>query len=297
MKGFFKKISAVGLSFFMLSACSAWENENVTTIVTSESAVATETETTTETITTAETTTADTVSEITTETFAASSELDRSFEFNENFMSEEDKYINRPMFLGEPENTGAEVYVKFTGDDIEDNYVIIKHDGVCTEFQTPWMGRWCQPPQLFSGDYDGDGENEIAAVRYSAGGTMCRIHDLTVFDKTDGGYSCAEYDLSDFIMEKLTWEIKNDTSEIIFSLDGTELVYDTSEHFTQNITGVWLGDVIDFTVIGDDITAEYGVFVETEGNFIPDYYFNIAVDIELDDGLYVMSEPRLTDVE
>lgn len=303
MTEFFKKISAVGLSFFMLSACSAGENETVTTTMTSESAAVTETETSieTESTTTAETTTADTVSETTVETVAeASAESyvpDRNFEYTENFMSQEDKYINRPMFLGEPDNTGAEVYVKFTGDDAEDNYVIIKHDGGCDEIQTVWMGRWCLPPQLFSGDYDGDGENEIATVRYAAGGTLCRIFELTVFDKENGHYNCYFLNDYEFVENNVSWNINNETDEVTFSVCGEEYIYDISEKFPDGVNEIFMGNLNDYTIIDNEIFLSCGVCVENI-NGVPEYGFDIKFDVEYADGVFELSAPQfIEDVE
>ena len=303
----------------MLSACTANESETVTTTMTSESASVTETETSieTENTTTAETTAAEavseteaaTASETVTEASAESYEPDRNFEYTENFMSEEDKYINRPMFLGEPENTGAEVYVMFSDDVWEyydpfwdetretDSRVLIRHDGVTDIISAEWVERFREPFKLYSGDYDGDGEAEIAAVRYDTGGTICYVSYLTIFDKIDGHYKSYVFDQYGFISDNFSADIDMNTEKITFKVTGnSDYVYDTSGLFESKAEDISLGNLVDYTVDSDNISVTYGICIHLTESTLPEI-LNMNLDVNFKDGEFILSNAEYTEME
>lgn len=75
-----------------------------------------------------------------------------------------DEYLNRPMFLAQPEGSAAEIYLmrsdsewESDGGIMSDEYVIIRQDGIDDIIPAVWTGRG-GAFTVYAGDYDGDGE-------------------------------------------------------------------------------------------------------------------------------------------
>lgn len=322
-----KKLSAAVLCCVMLSSCFQEETENIPVINTAETIVETtdassltETESiestaqkSDETVTEAEiVTSSETIVETEQTADPETYEFDRSFVYDSAYSHEYESYLNRPMFVGEPENTGAEVYVMFTDEEWEhydafweepfksNNSIVIRHDGVTDVIPALWIERFGEAFKLHSGDYDGDGETEIAAVRYDTGGTMCMINELSVLKKTDGHYKSHVLDYgrhAEIMSDGLEVNIDDENNEIVFRIYDTEFSYDTSELFADGAGGVDLGSYVDNIVIGDEITVAYGVFIKHKENNFPEYCLNLVLDVDFKDGEFVLSDPRFVEVE
>ena len=214
------------LAAFALAACSAQPSEDTSapseSETISEASSETVSETTSETKSETEAETEEEISETeisesetaeeesTTEAPADELpyELDPEFTFPAdatNLYELMDTTVNKPMLAASPEGTGAELYVMYADEsrawtNVSDytydepteypssEYVIIAHDGIADEIQYNWSGRFGASPEIYSGDYDGDGVNEIASVNYVSGGTYCNINELVIYDLEDGHY-------------------------------------------------------------------------------------------------------------
>ncbi|MCH5350196.1 MAG: M56 family metallopeptidase, partial [Oscillospiraceae bacterium] len=65
--------------------------------------------------------------------------------------------------------------------------VIIEHDGITDAFMENWTSRMF-PAVAFCNDYDGDGENEIAACYYIGHGTGTSVFELVLYKKNERGH-------------------------------------------------------------------------------------------------------------
>lgn len=73
--------------------------------------------------------------------------------------------------------TGGE---KLTG---EEDTLILRQGDALTAFQLPWLNSRAILPQLWAGDYDGDGVGEVALVTYTGWGTGVSCWTLTMFER------------------------------------------------------------------------------------------------------------------
>ena len=313
-----KKAAAVVLISLMMSSCAeSGQREFTVTETVSESSVVsayTEPITAEEITETAEerTETETESAEFEDEAVSEKYEFDRSFVYDSLYCQDSELYINKPMFVGEPENTDAEVYVMFTddiwvhydafwGDTFEsDNIVIIRHGDVTDIIPAVWIERFGEAFKLYSGDYDGDGEIEIAAVRYDTGGTMCMINELTVFKKTDGHYKSFVLDYSqhsDIMSDEFTAYIDDQKGRITFKMHDTEFVYDISERFPNGAAMAGFLDYIDYTVMGNDITVTYDVFIKQSDDFMPEPCLNVVHRVEFKDGEFILSDAQFIEME
>lgn len=305
----FKRTAVIFFSILALSACAdketAEETVPYTTVTATETtAVLSETETSETETSETEETTSETEKDTT-----VSFEMDRNFVFTTDYReAAADEWLNRPMFLGEPENTGAEVYVMLSDDTWEyydpfwnetretGEKVIICHDGVTDILSAEWSQRFGDAFELYSGDYDKDGETEIAAVRYDSGGTVCSVSYLTVFDKTDGHYKSCVFDQYGFINENFSADIDNANSRIKFTLNGSEeYAYDTSS-FENEAEDVSLGSLIDYTVDSENITAVYGICIYFKGSALPEI-LDLKLNVNFRDGEFTLSDGQYTEME
>lgn len=66
--------------------------------------------------------------------------------------------------------------------------LILREGNQLTAYWLPWLGPAAIPPQLFSGDYDRDGEGELLILTYTGSGTGVSLWDLTLLERTGDGW-------------------------------------------------------------------------------------------------------------
>ncbi|MDE6595358.1 MAG: hypothetical protein K2K44_05045 [Oscillospiraceae bacterium] len=167
---------------------------------------------------------------------------------------------NQPCLIGEPlegvrfygVNAGEE---KSYTDDEYDQYIIVEHDGIADEFEGFWTERFGTAMSVYSGDFDGDGEDETAASRYSAGGTACAVNELSVYKIKDGHYQRFLFDENSFIDKYLTYEVDAENQIVSFSVEslGRTFSYDFSEDMPNGGCVVVFGLINKFEFDGGDI--------------------------------------------
>lgn len=312
------KNAAAVLCSFILSSCAAnVQQESMiteTTAASSEisivSAETAEISSVTETVSEIfSETAAETSAEVETEEASEFYEPDRSFVYDSAYSREYESYINRPMFVGEPENTGAEVYVMFTDEEWEyydafwedtlksNNSILIRHDGITDIIPAVWIERFGEAFKLYSGDYDGDGETEIAAVRYDTGGTMCYVSYLTIFDKVDGHYKSYVFDQYGFISDNFSANVDMNTEKITFKVTGnSDYIYDTAGLFESKAEDISLGSLVDYNVDSDNISVTYGIYIHLTDSALPEI-LNMNLNVSFKDGEFVLSDAEYTEME
>lgn len=290
-----KKIALVCVLLMLLTACGTAENAAETTAVTTSETTSETTVEITETTTeiTAETTTE--VTEITTETTTAeevTEPQDTGFTVSpsgyildpaniapeqcrrENGISE-----NTAYFLGAPmegvnlygvsgsEDKEYEEYLSGWGDSTSVQYIVAEHDGIADELPVRWIQRYGDPitaeNNMFCGDFDGDGETEVAISRCSITGTFCHVDELTIFKLTDGHYNSYTLNSDEMLEGMFSAEIdeSSKTVKVTAKTNGAEYTYDYSEAMPDGVNGIDYGSVVGYAVEGDKITAEVAVFM------------------------------------
>lgn len=233
-------------------------------------------------------------------------ELDPNTVFTKDFF-DNDSYINQPMFVSSPEGSEANVYVMLADESKQwecydymfsesyytTQYVIIEHDGVADKIPCRWAERFQDPFTVYSGDYDGDGEKEIASARYSTGGTLCCIYELSIFKIIDGHYQCFTIDNMDILDEYVSYEIDNENHRIEFTIKDAEssFIMDTSEYFDGEVKGVRYGDAVRYFVDGDDITMNSYLFLKVSDLVMPFSDLMLNMKVHFSDGEFTCSDP------
>ena len=220
---------------------------------------------------------------------------------------EDESYINQPMFVSRPEGSDSNVYVMLVDESSQwehyeymldkaiftSEYVIIEHDGVIDEIPCRWTERFREPFTVYSGDYDGDGETEIAVVRYAVGGIWCHIEELSVFKMSNGHYQCYTLDNMEILDKYISYKIDNESHTVEFTLSGLDsgFTVNTKDYFDEEVSLVRYGDAVEFYVDGDNITIGTCMFLYLSGLGMPFIAPDLDMKVNFADGEFTCSEP------
>lgn len=311
MKTMIGRILAVLFIIFCFSGCQknfgTGQAEQISGEIQQTTTIAEQTEQTTESPDTFETT----LSETETETSAEAEPTENTFytidpetAFTMDCYDDE-AYINLPMFVSHPEGSDANVYVMLADESkqwqfYEDmfyinypttEYVIIEHDGIVDEIPCKWATRFREPFEIYSGDYDGDGEIEIAAVRYSVGGTFCNVNQLSVFKLIDGHYQCYMLD-NHKIIECIAYGEMDENNTVEFTiknLNGPNVSFIMDINTPESFFGIpHCGDIIGYSVDRDKITVNVGILSMYD---TLDESAELTMTVNFSDGEFTFSEP------
>lgn len=226
--------------------------------------------------------------------------LDRSLVFEENYNAYWDninEQIGRPRLVSMLDD--ADVYVMAVqkaeveeGTDPLEWYVIISHNGVVDEITADWATRFGDVFDIYQGDYDNDGENEIATIRYVAGGTLCRIEELSVYKNIDGHYQRFSMSHDTMLDEHIEYTVDNDNHRLTVNFKGTDVTYemDTAELFPNGIESLYWYNVVTHTAENNTLTTTAQIFIQNDKNY-PDTNLHLTVDVDFENGEFAFSNP------
>lgn len=213
----------------------------------------------------------------------------------------------QPCLIGEPVegvrfygvNGGEERAYTYTqplfGESEYDQYTIIEHDGIADEFACLWTERFGSAMSLYYADFDGDGETEIASLRYGVGGTWCSIMELAVYKIKDGHYERFGFDLQAFNDEYITVDIDSEERVLTLSANGFDktFAYDFSEVVPPEMTEfeVNLVQINDFAFDGSEITY---IVTPLLGGYAPEMFADIWLKLKFSDGVFTCSDVEFT---
>lgn len=209
----------------------------------------------------------------------------------------------QPCLIGEPVegvmvygmNGGKELSYTYDqpawGEDEYDQYIIIEHDGIADEFAGLWAERFGTAMSLYPADLDGDGQTEIATVRYGVGGTLCHVMELVIYKLNEGHYERFLFNTRDFNKENITVDIDNEKRTLAFSINGFDksFAYDFSESVpTDTECSVNMIQVNDFILDGGEITYIVTPLIGN-GNGLPETPVDICFKLNFSDGEFTCS--------
>lgn len=310
MKKSYKKIFAAVIfsAAVCLSACSeqtsdvmgttASETEEASSVTTaSETSVTTEEKTETEASETTETTKSTEVLTVSPSGYI----LDPNIIFKEE--NRWDIPEKQPCLIDEPVegvrfygvNGGEELSYTYDqpawGEDEYDQYIIIEHDGIADEFAGLWAERFGTAMSLYPADLDGDGETEIATVRYGVGGTFCRVMELVIYKLNEGHYERFMFYTRDFNRENITVDIDNEKRTLAFSIKDFDksFAYDFSESVpTDTECSVNMIQVNDFIFDNGEIAYIVTPLIGN-GNGLPETPVDICFKLKFSNGEFTCS--------
>ena len=207
---------------------------------------------------------------------------------------------NQPCFIDET-GEGVRVYGVNTDTEREYHYinpfeeyfstkscVILEHNGIAEEFAGEWGERFGTAMSVYSDDFDGDGETEIATCRYDTGGTFCRVMELVLYKQKDGRYEQIVFSANDFNKEYITVDIDNEKKSLTLSINGFDKLfsYDFSEVVPPEMTEFKLNmlQVNDFAFDGGKITYKVTPLLTS---YAYEMFADISFTLDLSDGEFV----------
>lgn len=270
------------------------------------------TETTAETTSSAETSETSETSEAAVGSFTVSPSgyvLDPGVTLGEQEYSY-DFAVNKPCFIDETDE-GVRVYGVNTDTEREWHYinrvmdqelfsttkcVVLEHDGIADEFAGAWGERFGTAMSVYSGDFDGDGETEIATVRYDTGGSWCCIMELVLYKLNGEHYEQFMFYPQDFNDRYINIDIDNEKKSLTLSLNDLDktFAYDFSEVAPPEMTefNVNMVQVNNFILDGSEIT--YIVYPLFSG-YAPEEFVEISFKLNFSDGIYTCSDAEFTE--
>lgn len=213
---------------------------------------------------------------------------------------------NQPCFIDETDE-GVRVYGVNTDTEREFHYlnpfeehfsttdcIVLEHDGIADEFAGYWSERFGTAMSVYSDDFDGDGEKEIAAVRYHTGGSSCRVMELVLYKLNEGHYERFVFDEYEFIEEYITAEVDSENYIVNFSVKGSDKTfsYDFSEDFPDGGCDVIFGIINDFVIDGGEITYIATPHLSARGICTK---VSISFKLKFSDGVFTCSDVEFTE--
>ena len=217
---------------------------------------------------------------------------------------------NQPCFIEETDG-GVRVYGVNTDTEREWHYinrvmdqelfsttrcVVLEHDGTADEFAGAWGERFGTVMSVYSGDFDGDGETEVATCRYDTGGTFCHIMELALYKLNSGHYEQFMFYPQDFNDKYINVEIDNEKKSLTLSLNGFNktYAYDFSEIAPPEMTefNVNLLQVNDFVLDGSEITY---IVTPLFSGYTPEAFVDIRFTLDFSEGVFTCSDVEFTE--
>lgn len=173
--------------------------------------------------------------------------------------------------------------------------VIITHDGVTDIFREQgWRTPRRIMPRAACGDYDGDGEKELAVSYYVGSGTGISVDQLVIYKKgEDGHFTAHKFESPENILnEKLTVEVDEENTSVTFNFDGKSVTHNYGEEFEwikeifskQEEAKFYFGDIISYSFEGNKITM-----TSPAGLLTRFYAVGVAADVEYKDGEFTLT--------
>lgn len=218
--------------------------------------------------------------------------------------------VNKPCFIDETDE-GVRVYGVNTDTEREWHYinrvmdqelfsttrcVVLEHDGIADEFAGAWGERFGTAMSVYSGDFDGDGETEIATCRYDTGGTFCRVMELVIYKLNGEHYEQFIFYPQEFNKENISVDIDNEKRELVFLLNGFDksFAYDFSEDVPPDKEcSVNMIQVNDFTFDCGKINYIISPLVGM-GTGTPQTPADICFELDFSDGTFTCSDAEFT---
>lgn len=193
------------------------------------------------------------------------------------------------------ETDGIVIYAMNNTDNI-----IIEHDGVADIFRGQgWLTPRRILPRAACGDFDGDGEKELAVSYYIGSGTGISVDQLVIYEKgEDGHFTEHKFESPENILnEKLTAEYDEENTSVTFNFDGQSVTHDYGEGFqwikeilsADSDAEFGFGSIISYSFDGDKI-----VLTSSAGLYTQFYAVGVTADVEYADGKFTLTNFELT---
>ena len=129
----------------------------------------------------------------------------------------------------------------------------------------PFLAPQALLPAMSYGDYDGDGDAELAIVYFVGGGSGTNVWGLSVVDFSSGGWELfqfADTDYTAIVDLSLSCLYDSETNRITLFAGDASLELDPASLGYSGPAGeleAGLGNWVHFTTAGDDISAAFGI--------------------------------------
>lgn len=181
--------------------------------------------------------------------------------------------------------------------------IIIAHDGITDIFREQgWLTPRRIMPRAACGDYDGDGEKDLAVSYYIGSGTGISVDQLVIYKKgEDGHFTAHKFESPESVLnEKLTVEYDEENTSVTFNFDGQSVTHNYGEEFQwikeiltkQEETEFRFGDIVSYSFEGDKITI-----TSSAGLLTRFYAVGITADVEYGDGKFTLTNFKLAEEE
>lgn len=233
--------------------------------------------------------------------------------------------IENPVLITELSD-GCNIYgvcvdglVDENGEKLFVQYTIIEHDGIIDEFERVCFGRFAcdSPVECSFFNMDDDDDKEIFSTVYTAGGTICAVYDIAVFDKNENGhyemltidepseestfgFGSNEDALAEEMLSKINAEWADDNGTVKFFSDTSECtaVLDkelfgeyTNDDIKENLS--YISSLKKYDLEGDTLYLEIALHVHNPEMIMPEVICNAKGELIYSNGSFTLGNVLL----
>ncbi|MDO4553300.1 MAG: hypothetical protein Q4C22_07160, partial [Bacillota bacterium] len=148
-------------------------------------------------------------------------------------------------------------------------------------------------PQAACGDYDGDGEQELALSFCIDSGTGVSVADLHIFERApDGTLTSRQFERGEYLSlvnEALSWEHDQTAAAVTAYVDGHSTLLSLDPQLTGEFDGLAVnGSMVTFELSGPQPGAVFGINTLYEDGPYLIYCGELRADVRYEDGAFSM---------
>lgn len=163
---------------------------------------------------------------------------------------------NPSYLLAQLPEEDISLYGQYSQD--ENSGIVLRKGDTLAAYDLPWLTPRSLLPQLYSGDFDGDGTRELLLLTYTGSGTGVSSWTLSVFEPEENGWNCLTlpdtgyYDLS----PSLTISQGTEARQAVIGLGPASVTISLPDYVDPELPlEPYVGTIVEYEVTDDSIAV------------------------------------------
>lgn len=163
-------------------------------------------------------------------------------------------------------------------------------------YDLPWATPRCLLPQLHCGDFDGDGEDELAMLAYTGSGTGVSVWTLCIVESDLSASLLSDLAYEDALAPYLGCAYSKGEQRAVITLGNSDFAADLSEYDLTDDSPLeaYAGTIVEYAMEEDAITAQLAVGLYGKGlPYTVCYFCQLEGQIVYDGAGFSLTDPVL----